>query len=217
MTAGRPGRRSASDAERTRGAIIGAALTAFAEQGFDKASVRDIAREAGVSHGILRHHFGSKMALWTQVMDQVFDHFANHMVPLLRSANKVHSEEPVIGAAESFRKVVCGFIDISLQNPDYTRLLVLETKGEGERAEYCQKRFAALHDAIDGLFQHAKEQIPALQKHSNDSFFYCLMSLTYFHLLFPAMGASIEFPIQQGFSSKREMILGVLMPDFVSG
>ncbi|TNC83416.1 MAG: hypothetical protein CSH37_14320 [Thalassolituus sp.] len=59
MTAGRPGKRSASDAERTRGAIIGAALTAFAEQGFDKASVRDIAREAGVSHGILRH-------LWQQ-------------------------------------------------------------------------------------------------------------------------------------------------------
>ena len=216
MTAGRPGKRSASDAERTRGAIIEAALAAFAEQGFDKASVRDIAREAGVSHGILRHHFGSKMALWTQVMDQVFDHFANYMVPLFSSVNKSASEEPPLSAAESFRKVVCGFVDISLQNPEYTRLFVLETKGEGERAEYCQKRFAALHEAIDGLFSQAKEEIPALANHSNDSFFYSLMSLTYFHLVFPAMGASIEFPVAGGFSTKRDMIVGVLMPDFVS-
>ena len=215
MTAGRPGKRSASDAERTRGAIIEAAMAAFAEQGFDKASVRDIAREAGVSHGILRHHFGSKMALWTQVMDQVFDHFANYMLPLIQAANQLPAEQSQVTAADNFRKVVCGFVDISLGNPEYTRLLVLETKGDGERAEYCQKRFAALHAAIDGLFSQAKEEIPALANHSNDSFFYCLMSLTYFHLVFPAMGASIEFPIEGGFSSKREMVLGVLLPDFV--
>ena len=40
-----------------------AAIRLFAERGIDGTTVRDIAREAGVSPGLLRHHFGSKEAL----------------------------------------------------------------------------------------------------------------------------------------------------------
>jgi AcrR family transcriptional regulator len=35
----------------------------FGEHGFEKATVRGIAEEAGVSSGLIRHHFGSKEAL----------------------------------------------------------------------------------------------------------------------------------------------------------
>ena len=40
--------------------IRDAALAHFAEEGFEGATVRSIARSAGVSPGLLRHHFGSK-------------------------------------------------------------------------------------------------------------------------------------------------------------
>ncbi|HEV8172134.1 MAG TPA: helix-turn-helix domain-containing protein, partial [Actinoplanes sp.] len=40
-----------------------AAIRLIAERGTDATTVRDIAREAGVSPGLLRHHFGSKEAL----------------------------------------------------------------------------------------------------------------------------------------------------------
>ena len=40
-----------------------AALRLFAERGIEATSVRDIARAAGVSGGLVRHHFGSKEAL----------------------------------------------------------------------------------------------------------------------------------------------------------
>jgi TetR/AcrR family transcriptional regulator, regulator of cefoperazone and chloramphenicol sensitivity len=46
-----------------RARIRDAALALFAERGIDAATIRDIARAAGVSAGLVRHHFGSKEAL----------------------------------------------------------------------------------------------------------------------------------------------------------
>jgi len=46
-----------------RARIRDAALHLFAERGIDGATVRDIAKAAGVSAGLVRHHFGSKEAL----------------------------------------------------------------------------------------------------------------------------------------------------------
>lgn len=43
-----------------RARIRNAALRYFTEYGFDRATIRDIARAAGVSPGLVRHHFGSK-------------------------------------------------------------------------------------------------------------------------------------------------------------
>lgn len=46
-----------------RARIRDAAIELFAERGMDGTTVRDIAQAAGVSPGLLRHHFGSKEAL----------------------------------------------------------------------------------------------------------------------------------------------------------
>ena len=53
----------ASEDLTARARIRDAALRLFADRGMDGATVRDIAKEAGVSPGLLRHHFGSKEAL----------------------------------------------------------------------------------------------------------------------------------------------------------
>src|SRR5215212_6895200 len=50
-----------------RARIRDAALEHFAEHGFERATIRGIARAAGVSPGLVRHHFGSKEALRTTV------------------------------------------------------------------------------------------------------------------------------------------------------
>jgi AcrR family transcriptional regulator len=46
-----------------RARIREAALAQFAEHGFERTTIRGIARAAGVSPGLLRHHFGSKQEL----------------------------------------------------------------------------------------------------------------------------------------------------------
>lgn len=46
-----------------RARIRDAAIALFTERGVDGATIRDIAQAAGVSSGLLRHHFGSKEGL----------------------------------------------------------------------------------------------------------------------------------------------------------
>ena len=53
---------SASDLT-ARARIRDAAIALFAEKGIEAATIREIAQAAGVSSGLLRHHFGSKEGL----------------------------------------------------------------------------------------------------------------------------------------------------------
>jgi AcrR family transcriptional regulator len=59
VVASAAGDRSAEDLT-ARARIRDAALRLFAERGLDGTTIRDIARAAGVSGGLIRHHFGSK-------------------------------------------------------------------------------------------------------------------------------------------------------------
>ncbi|MDO3704688.1 TetR family transcriptional regulator [Micromonospora sp. C28SCA-DRY-2] len=53
----------------TREAILDAARTAFAERGFDAASIRAIAATAGVDPALVHHYFGSKDQLFLAAMN----------------------------------------------------------------------------------------------------------------------------------------------------
>jgi AcrR family transcriptional regulator len=55
----------------TRGRLLVAARELFAENGFDEVTVAAIAQRAGVAHGLLFHHFGSKQGLYRAVLDEV--------------------------------------------------------------------------------------------------------------------------------------------------
>ena len=48
----------------TREAILDAARRAFAEQGYQRATVRDVARLAGVDPALVHHYFGTKQELF---------------------------------------------------------------------------------------------------------------------------------------------------------
>ena len=56
-----------------RARIREAALWHFAEEGYERATIRAIACSAGVSPGLLRHHYGSKEELRTACDDYVFE------------------------------------------------------------------------------------------------------------------------------------------------
>ncbi|MFI6392413.1 TetR family transcriptional regulator [Nonomuraea sp. NPDC050547] len=62
----RPGRRPGS--ADTRGEILTAARTVFAEKGFDKATVRGIAREAKVDPALVHHYFNTKEGMFAEAM-----------------------------------------------------------------------------------------------------------------------------------------------------
>lgn len=66
-----PGRRPGT--ADTRGAILEAARTEFSEKGYDRASVRGIARAAAVDPALVHHYFGSKEQVFTAAMRLPFD------------------------------------------------------------------------------------------------------------------------------------------------
>ncbi|WP_433825536.1 TetR family transcriptional regulator [Actinoplanes sp. CA-015351] len=57
----------------TREAILAAARSAFAEKGYDGASIRAIATSAGVDPALVHHYFGSKDKLFLATMNSPMD------------------------------------------------------------------------------------------------------------------------------------------------
>lgn len=57
----------------TRNDIVTTARRLFADSGYDKTSVRDIAAGAGVDPALIRHYFGSKAELFRSTMGWPFD------------------------------------------------------------------------------------------------------------------------------------------------
>jgi AcrR family transcriptional regulator len=67
----RTGRRPGN--QDTREVILAAARKTFAERGFDKASIRQIATLAEVDPALVHHYFGSKDKLFLATMEAPFD------------------------------------------------------------------------------------------------------------------------------------------------
>ncbi|MBT2368999.1 TetR family transcriptional regulator [Streptomyces sp. ISL-10] len=57
---GRPAREAAAEGPGTRERILTAARAEFAERGYDKTTMRGIARAAGVDAALVHHYFGTK-------------------------------------------------------------------------------------------------------------------------------------------------------------
>ena len=60
------------DAEATRAAILDAAKAQFALLGYDRAVLRDIAREAGIDVALVKRYFGGKEALFVEALRASF-------------------------------------------------------------------------------------------------------------------------------------------------
>ena len=67
----RTGRRPGESGTRER--IADAARVLFAEQGFDRTSVRAVAAEAGVDPALVHHYFGTKQRLFIEAVDFPID------------------------------------------------------------------------------------------------------------------------------------------------
>ncbi|MET9863372.1 TetR family transcriptional regulator [Streptomyces smyrnaeus] len=66
---GRPARRTAEAGPGARERILASARGEFAEHGFDKVSVRAIARGAGVDAALVHHYFGTKEQVFVAAIE----------------------------------------------------------------------------------------------------------------------------------------------------
>ncbi|BDP44038.1 TetR family transcriptional regulator (plasmid) [Deinococcus aetherius] len=86
------------DAERSREAILEAATTLFAGQGFEATALSQIAEAAGVARATPSYFFGSKAGLWQAVLDRQ-NRAVGRVVPRALARLGPQSERPeLIGA-----------------------------------------------------------------------------------------------------------------------
>lgn len=70
---GRPSRTAADATPGARERILEAARTQFAERGYDKTSVRGIAKAAGVDPALVHHYFGTKDEVFAAAIEVSFE------------------------------------------------------------------------------------------------------------------------------------------------
>ncbi|CAM5644075.1 TetR family transcriptional regulator [Streptomyces spiroverticillatus] len=70
---GRPSRTESDAAPAARDRILDAARAEFAERGYDKTSVRGIARAAGVDSALVHHYFGTKDEIFAASVEVSFE------------------------------------------------------------------------------------------------------------------------------------------------
>lgn len=84
----------------TREEILDAARRRFAEQGYDGATVRGIAADAGVNAALLHHFFGTKQGLFAASMNLPID--PGEMVPLILNGPEDEIGERLVRAFLAF-------------------------------------------------------------------------------------------------------------------
>lgn len=165
------GRQSDETTQRTRQRIVQSARTLFAARGFEAVSLRDIADHSGVTHGLIRHHFGSKEDIWRAVIDAAFQEYLAVITPLVETAMRGN------GAALPTAKAVSRAVIVtSGRYPEVMRLVMHEGVEGGSRLDYFLEQLAPLH-ALMAPLHEAVEREGELPQFSQETFLLSLLML----------------------------------------
>jgi TetR/AcrR family transcriptional regulator len=135
----------------TQRRILKAALTEFARKGFAGASVREIARKAGLGDGLVHYHFGSKEMLWRAVAKDLFDDL--HA--------KIETEDAQAQTLDELGKVrlrARNLIGYHLEHPELQAFVGQEFERRSPRLTYIIETFinVRLPAALAGILKSQK-------------------------------------------------------------
>ena len=131
---------------RTRARILECALDAFAERGFEGATVRDIAAAAGVNHGLIKYHFVDKDNLWRSAVEFLF--------------NRMHEElaapegESGLSSFEQLKSWIRRYVAYCARHPEHARIMVQESIRDSDRLRWAVESFIKPdHDSRVPLYE----------------------------------------------------------------
>jgi AcrR family transcriptional regulator len=93
--------------EETRARIVATALRVFGEEGFNKASTRQIAADAGVNPPALQYYFGGKEGLHRACAQHIIDRMLSIVSPALTRARQMRRAAPREAAIDA----LCALLD----------------------------------------------------------------------------------------------------------
>ena len=120
---------------------MNAARKAFAANGFDATSIRDIAADVDMTHTLIRYHFGSKEELWKDVVTDMFQRLDQAL------------SEDVIGhldltTREGLAVFLRHYIRYCADNPEHARIMIGESLHGGERLTWMIQYVRESHIAL---------------------------------------------------------------------
>jgi AcrR family transcriptional regulator len=138
-----------------RRSLLAAALGAFAEHGYEGMSVRDLARQLGVSHNLVHHHYGSKWELWKAALEHGFAPSGRDLFSLVES-NSRQSDWEVAN-----REGITGAVMLFARYPAVAKIMADESARGGPRLDFLFDRyirpFADLLENLLAAAPHAGE------------------------------------------------------------
>lgn len=137
-------------AERRREELTDAAFTVFAEQGYEHASVADIAKRAGMGQGTLYRYVEGKRELLDLVFDRCVDELMaaiapDRVVDVTASGDLAAAEEMVEGVAGR----LFGLVD---SRPDILKVVMVQS---GTVDEELRFRIQGLYQTFDSMMGRA--------------------------------------------------------------
>src|SRR6267143_4860333 len=134
-TAFKRGKRVAAAADPgTKNEILEAALTAFARDGFDGASLPKIAEIAKIAHPLIHYYFGSKDNLWRETVDYAFG-------GLVAEATAVEAASRGLSPLHRLRVIVQAFAQFAARYPDHLGLMMAEMRSGSERLDWLRENY----------------------------------------------------------------------------
>ena len=127
----------------SREAILDAAEVAFADRGYDGASLQQIANAAGVSRGLPSYVFTSKERLYEAVLERAFATPA----ALASGGGPPGAGDPRVVLAS----LVGSYLDFLASRPTYVRLLQRAALDDGDRLGRAAAHLGALGQGVDAL------------------------------------------------------------------
>jgi len=132
--------------EETRARIIAAALKVFGDEGYERASTRQIAREAGVMPPALQYYFDSKEGLHLACGQFIIDISTQGFTSALEKAETVLATGGVQDAVNALCDILDTVLDASLfarGSPDWERFATrIQSERDSPAGALIQRRIA---------------------------------------------------------------------------
>lgn len=113
-------------AEERRVQLLETALSVFSNNGFDGTSMRDLAKKAKISQGLIYHYFANK----EQLLEETIEY--NSFLPLLRQILTDKRERPL---NEVFEELARSFLNLLDKKSDLVNIFIQEAKSNSRVRE----------------------------------------------------------------------------------
>jgi AcrR family transcriptional regulator len=129
--------------------IFDAAVEVFAEYGFERAKVDDIAMKAGIAKGTIYYHFKSKEELFVALMNEGLEKMLDHARTEMEQAGPPQ---------EQLRRMLAAQVRFLIGHGTFTKLLLTEVWGSKERQQAFRSRIRQYIDLIEQVLRRGTEQ-----------------------------------------------------------